>query len=301
MLEPFVRPRGGLALNAFGAILCVAGLFMDAGVTSAAGEVPGVVIMPLLITFFVVRVVGIQAGVWRELAEMPWGYRFTSWGALALALLVLGLLTTRGGAIFFGVVVALDAAGALAPRRPGEAQDRDYSGLTAWMRRRAIWVGALYVFGLAVVHFVFALGVPYGPLLDWAYVVAGFALLMRFGAIGRREPDAAALPPAPHRVHEARVADLPDPLARGATDACDAFLRGGDAGPLMDVVRDVARHAHLDPPAARDLESRVFAALARAGTAREDDLSAAIAALEDALPEPAPAATRLHVHPSDAA
>ena len=74
-----------------------------------------------------------------------------------------------------------------------------------------------------------------------------------------------------------------DPVARQAEAACAAFLAEGDAGPLLEVVRDAARQARLAPAATQELEGAVYAALARAGTAREDDLEAAIAAFEARL------------------
>lgn len=291
MLEPFLTPRTGKAVNGLGVLASAALTFSDAGVTTPAVFLPAWVFFPLVGLFFALRFVGIVAGEWRDMKEMPWGYRGASWGVLVALFGIVGILAAREGWLALAAVCALDAGGALVPHRPLDreawwkrARGPDLRGVRRW----AVAIVA-YLAVVALVHVLWASHVPHGPLIDWVALVVGFALLVRFAAPGPRARDEDARPPADHRAHAPVDRPLADPGVADVAGACRALAEDGDAGPFLDVVRATAAFGGANAvPALADAESRVIAALSRAGTSRAADIEAALAAAEAAFGKPQP-------------
>lgn len=287
MLEPFLRPRVGQAFHAILAIIAIGFAFSDLPVATPAGDYPPFVIMPIVSLFFATRLAGITAGVTRGAKEMPWAYRVASWLVLATLFGMVGALGNVRGAGTLGTFVALDAVAHVSKLRPRERDEERASRWAAWARAKAWILAAAWLLGLGAVHFLFSQTVSYGPLVDWTYVAIGFALFLRFVVPGGRAPEGAAHPPLAHRKHVAQAKALDDPLAGGVAEACRTFLSEGEVGPLLATVREAAAHAALSPQESVALETEVVAALARAGTSREDDLEAAVEVVERALKPPA--------------
>lgn len=265
------------------AILSIAFAFAQLPVVTPGGEYPPFLIMPIIALFFATRLAGITAGVTRGATEMPWAYRIASWVVLAVVFAMIGVLFFARGFAVFATFVALDALGHVSRMRPRERDDARADRWASWARAKAWVFAAVWLLGLGALHFLFSQTVSYGPLVDWTYLALGFALFLRFVVPGGRAPESAAHPPPPHRVHVARPRTIEDPLAAGVADACRQFLADGEVGPLLAAVRETAAHAALPAAETARIENEVLAALARAGTSREDDLDAAVAALESAI------------------
>ncbi|HEX2021712.1 MAG TPA: hypothetical protein VHH36_03315, partial [Candidatus Thermoplasmatota archaeon] len=180
----------------------------------------------------------------------------------------------------FAAFVVLDAAAGFSRR--GEIPDPP----ARKPNLRPFWIGlaiSLYLGLVAAFWFLVGRYVMHGVLVTWTLLALGFALLLRFAIVGRRAPETWLAAPADHRVHERRVEDVADPQRARAERVLAALRARGDATGFLEVVREAARSADLPDDELRDLEARIVASFARAGTRRDQDIHAALGEIERAL------------------
>lgn len=290
MLESVLRPRPAQFL--YGAFAVAAGLAIFTGgeVSTSQGAVPFTIVMPVLAVFFAVRLAGLTVAVVRGGDRMDWISRAISWIALAGVFFVLNVLTSAAGAVALAAFVALDAiAGAFAPRRDGT---RGPSRLSAFSAKRWPYVALAYAALVIALHFLVFPRFNATWLLDWAALTLGFSAAAFFALAWPQGAEESVRAPADHRRHARVERPSEDPRLKTSEEAARAFLFEGDAEPLMSLARDLAAYANATPAEAKRLEVRVMQQLARPGTRREDDLEAALAALESHFSPPGPRGVR---------
>ncbi|MHB8605241.1 MAG: hypothetical protein ACYDCK_08280 [Thermoplasmatota archaeon] len=276
MLEPFVRLKTGQLFWGIATLVAAIASAMPTGVTTRGDFVPAYLLFPAVAVFALLRFAGLSVARWQGRETMGIGYRIASWGALALAVFLLGFLE-GGGLIALVAYFALDLVGGLTKRRPraGAAAARRARG-SGW--RTALIVTAVAV-GFVAFHFFVALRFEFGLLLDWSYVVLAVGVALRLLLAGPRPGgEHAERPPAAHRIHARTERALAEPFASRLRSAFDAFLDEGDAGPMLDAAVLLASLKGANPDRARE---EVMGVLSRAGTSRAEDLAAAIEVLEN--------------------
>lgn len=268
----------GQLLNLVGVLAAGGATLLSATVTTVDGVVPMVVLAPLLAVGFGLRFGGILYARSQERELMPWGMRAGSWVAFGFAVLLLGLAGSAVAIGAFAAFVVLDAAAAFAKR---EKRD-DAPPRKPFPLKRALW-GALalaYAGGVVAFHILVAPYLSYGTLITWTLLALAFAFVLRLNVVGPKAGEAWLRAPLDHKKHERREAAVADPARAKAEEAVLSFRARGDAAPFLDLVREAARAADLKPEDVATLETRILSSMARAGTARDDDILAALDEVE---------------------
>jgi hypothetical protein len=278
VLEPIAPPRVGQVFNFLAAILFAAAAVAQSTLSSVSGDVPFVLFTALVAVGFTARFAGCTYAIARDAWSMPIAARALSWlffGGAVLLLARAGALLVVGG--FAGFVV-LDALAGLVKKDVAERPVKPKRSL--WARVRVPLFVTLYLGLVVAVHFTVSVYLSYGTLVTWTLLALGFCILLRAMLVGPKAPETWLLPPADHRAHERRETTVADPQRARAEQALQLLRARGDAGPFLQFVRDVATEAELPPADLADLESRILSSFARAGTRRDEDITAALGEVE---------------------
>ncbi|HUR68980.1 MAG TPA: hypothetical protein VM370_07010 [Candidatus Thermoplasmatota archaeon] len=280
VLEPIARPRVGQVLNLIGALVALGLTLLSSTVTSVGGVVPFPILAGLVAIGFLIRFGGTTYAIRRGRWGMPWGARIGSWIAWGFGAALLGmagaLLTVAG----FGAFLVADALGGFVKR------EEKLPEVKPVVKRRFPWA-ALFIFvylgGVAAFHVFVGRYLPFGILVSWSLLAAGFAMFLYATLRGPKATEAHLLPPQDHRRHERREERVPDPQRLRAQEVLVAFKARGDAGPFLELVREAANAADLKREDVDALETRILHSFARAGTDRDADIRAALDEVERLL------------------
>lgn len=279
-----MRPQTARAAYGFALLIAVAAAFVPTTVSTRNGEVPFFIVMPALAAFAGLRLMGIHLQIGAGRARMAWGWRAASWLALAALLFVLGLFVNVVGFVAVAVFALADSAGAAAAPETERPETRREPALARWAWAKAPVVATCAAATVPAFHFLVARYFPFAYLLDWTYAcLLAVAALRLLAGRGDRLSWEAVQAPRHHRLHRRVERRVPDPMRNRMQSAVDGFLKAGDAGRLLEAAREAAALARLAPEDVERMEREVLAALARAGTSREEDLREALRVLEESL------------------
>jgi len=213
---------------------------------------------------------------------MPWLARVASWILFGTAVAMIGAIGAIGVVAGFAGAVVLDAASGFVKK---EMEDKPLKpkGRGWWARSRG-WIALLAYLGLvALFHVKVAIYLSYGVLLTWSLLGIAFAVALLVSVLGPKASEAWLRAPFEHRLHEKRDEKVADPQRARAEHVLAQLRARGDAGAFLEFVRETAREAELPTPEMQALEARILSNFARAGTKREEDISAALAEVERTL------------------
>lgn len=282
MLEPILRPQAGIALNGLGTVLATASIFIPETVTTSGGTVPFFILMPPLAIALGIRTAALASAVHSGRWTMSWTPRVISWLGIGATCGLLGLSGSASAVAALGAFIAIDAAGGFVKRDP-EDRVKPPSRVSLWARAKMPLLVTLYLGFVAAVHFLFSIYLPFGTLVTWSLIAFGFCVLLRFTLVGAKAPEAMLRAPDDHRIHEHREEAVQDPHRQRAEEILLRLRHQGDSAPFLRLVAEAATYADLPPKEADALVARIGSAFTRAGTRREQDVAAALDALDESL------------------
>lgn len=246
---------------------------------SVNGDVPIALVGALLATGFGIRFVGATIAASRRQWSMDWTTRVLSWLAFGVATTLVAIIGAARLMFVFGAFVAIDASTAFVKREMKEKVPKKRTR-TLWQRIRFPLFATLYLGGVVAFHLLVGAYLPYGTLITWSLLALGFCLVLRGLLVGDKADEAWLRAPDDHRRHERKLEPVPDPQRERAEAVLQALHARGDASGFLEFVRTAARDAGLGPADIAELEERILASLARAGTRREADVETALAEVE---------------------
>ncbi|HET6403467.1 MAG TPA: hypothetical protein VFH78_02370 [Candidatus Thermoplasmatota archaeon] len=249
-------------------------------IVSVNDVVPISVLAGLLAAGFFIRFGGTTLAIRQGRWGMGWGSRIGSWIPFGLAAVLIGLAGAVVSAATFGAFLVIDTLGGFVKRESKLPEAKPAK------KRSVPWVLLVLVAYLALVsafHLFVGRYLPFGVLVTWSLLAAGFCTYLLVTLRGLKGGEAHLLPPFDHRRHERREERVVDPQRQRAEDVLVAFRARGDAGPFLDLVREAARSADLKLEDVHALEERILRSFARAGTDRDQDIRAALDEVETLL------------------
>ena len=282
MLEPLFPPRVGQVLNLLAAIVLGLAALVPTIVASTSGAISFTLFISLMALGFAARFVGCTIAIAKNEWTMPWLARIASWILFGTAVAMIGAIGAIGVVAGFAGAVVLDAASGFVKK---EMEDKPLKpeGRGWWARSRG-WIALLAYLGLvALFHVKVAIYLSYGVLLTWSLLGIAFAVALLVSVLGPKASEAWLRAPFEHRLHEKRDEKVADPQRARAEQVLAQLRARGDAGAFLEFVRETAREAELPTPEMQALEARILSNFARAGTKREEDISAALAEVERTL------------------
>lgn len=267
-------------LNLLGGLLALGLTLLSATVTSVNAVVPMSLLAGLLAVGFFIRFGGTSYAIRQGAWGMGWGPRLSSWVPFGLAALLIGLAGAVLSATTFGAFLVLDTIGGFVKRETTVPEVKP-------RKKRATPWGVLallaYVGLVAAFHLFIGRYLPFGVLVTWSLLAAGFTVYLLVQLRGPKATEAHLAPPWDHRRHERREERVADPQRARAEQVLVAFKGRGDAGPFLELVREAARSADLKREDVDALEQRILSSFARAGTGRDADVGQALDEIERLL------------------